>query len=354
MLAPKVLRFLGCGRGNVIVTFAIMLPVLFGAGGAAIDYGKAIRIRSVEASVADATALLGANADTPLAAVEAIRLANAQLVARLGDQSATGGYTITNRWIDGSNYRVTISMNMKTTLVYLLPGMPRQITVATATTVNRVAPVYETLPPTLSQLSPEAGDYNRIYFYCFSSDPVRQSQPDKGRRGLTPIADNGTPSTTYNMSAMPVCTGDEAPSYMLRNVRDARGTPSRWNETGSNTYNYYTDTTIDTGTRIQTMRLTGANMGSGVAVDTVTYPMLETIVCSSVAQCRPRSAGGIIPDRTTNRSPAVATGSCAEGGFMYYGWEDRPGGDRDYDDIRLVVSCPKQIKVSGKKLRIVE
>lgn len=354
MLVPKVLRFLRGDRGNVIVTFAIMLPVLFGAGGAAIDYGNVIRIRSVEASIADSTALLGANADTPLAALESIRLANAQLVARLGDQSATGGYTITNGWIDGSNYRVTISMKMKTALVYLLPGMPTQITVAAATTVNRVAPVYQTLPPTLSQLSPDAADYNRIYFYCYSSKASRQNDADKGRRGLTAIADNATPPSVYSLSAMPTCTGDEAPSYMLRNVRDARSSPSRWNDTGSNTYNYYTDTTIDTGTRVQTMHLTGSNMGTGVAVDTNAYPMLETINCASIAQCQSRSSGGILPNASNNRSPAVATGSCAEGGFMYYGWEDRPGGDRDYDDIRLVVSCPVQTLVSDKKLRIVE
>lgn len=336
------------------MTFAIMLPVLFGAGGAAIDYGNAIRIRNVEASIADSTALLGANADNPLAAIESIRLANAQLVARLGDRSATGGYTITNTWVDGANYRVTISMKMNTALVYLLPGMPRQITVAAATTVNRVAPVYATAPPTLSQLEPEAADYNRIYFYCYSSDPQRQSQSDKGRRGLTPIADNGTPSTVYNMSAMPVCTGNEAPSYMLWNVRDARSTPSRWNETGSNTYVYFTDTTINTGTRVQTMNMKGYNVGTGGSIDVNAFPMLETIVCSSSAQCTSQASGGIIPNRTTNRAPAVATRSCAEGGFMYYGWEDRPGGDRDYDDIRLVVSCPVQTLVSDKKLRIVE
>ena len=334
--------------------FAIMLPVLFGAGGAAIDYGNVIRIRSVEASIADSTALLGANADTPAAALESIRLANAQLVARLGDRSSTGGYTITNGWIDGSNYRVTISMRMKTALVYLLPGMPTQITVAAATTVNRVAPVYQTLPPTLSQLSPDAADYNRIYFYCYSSKASRQDDADKGRRGLTAIADNATPPSIYNMNAMPTCTGDEAPSYMLRNVRGARSSPWRWNETGSDTYNYYTDTTIDTGTRVQTMHLSGSNMGTGVAVDTNAFPMLETINCASIAQCQSRSSGGILPNASNNRSPAVATGSCAEGGFMYYGWEDRPGGDRDYDDIRLVVSCPVQTLVSDKKLRIVE
>ncbi len=42
---------------------------------------------------------------------------------------------------------------------------------------------------------------------------------------------------------------------------------------------------------------------------------------------------------------------------MYYGWEDRPsvnGVGSDYNDIRVVVECPKLVKVGDKKLRIVE
>lgn len=354
MLVPKGLRFLRCGRGNVIVTFALTLPLLFGAGGAAIDYGYAIRIRNVEASIADSTALLGANAETPLAAAEALRLANAQLVARIGAQTATGGYTITNGWVDTSNYRVTISTRMKTALVYMLPGMPKLITISTASTVNRVAPTYQTAPPTLTQLSPDAADYNRIYFYCYSSDPKRQSDSDQGRRGVTPIADNATPPTVYNMSGLPTCTSNEAPSYMLWNVRDSRSSPSHWNDTGSNTYVYFNDVTINTGTRVQTMNMKAYNLGTGAALNLTSTPMLETIICTSAVQCTSQSVGGIIPDHATNRAPAVATGGCNEGSFMYYGWEDRPGGDRDYDDIRLVVSCPKLVKLSDKKLRIVE
>jgi hypothetical protein len=43
---------------------------------------------------------------------------------------------------------------------------------------------------------------------------------------------------------------------------------------------------------------------------------------------------------------------------MYYGWEDRPpfpnsGSDKDYDDIRIVVSCPTLVKISDKEVKIV-
>ncbi len=39
---------------------------------------------------------------------------------------------------------------------------------------------------------------------------------------------------------------------------------------------------------------------------------------------------------------------------MYYGYEDRPGGDRDYDDIRIIISCPEMKKVQDKQVRIVK
>lgn len=351
---PKADCFERSESGNIVVMFALFLPVLFGIGGMTIDYGNAIRIRTAESAVADATALLVANADSVTAATEAFSLANAQLIATLGDQSSTGGFKINGSWVDGSNYRVTVSMTMQTFLIHLLPGMPKEIVVSTATTVNRVAPVYETTTPTLSQLSPEAADYNRVYMYCYSSDPQRQKEADAGRRGLTPIADNASPSSSYDMTKVPTCGQNETVSYMLRNVRDARTTPSKWNNTGSDTYNYYTDTVIDTGTRVQTFNMKGVNVGTNASVDVVRYPMLETIICDSLKDCSSKSTGGIIPDRKTGRSPAVAKGSCEEGKYMYYGWEDRPGGDQDYDDIRLVVSCPKQIKVADKKLRITE
>ena len=43
---------------------------------------------------------------------------------------------------------------------------------------------------------------------------------------------------------------------------------------------------------------------------------------------------------------------------MYFGWEDRPPGfgssDRDYDDIRLIVSCPEIIQIADKQVRITQ
>ncbi|MEE7457006.1 hypothetical protein MPAR168_20410 [Methylorubrum populi] len=341
--------------GAIVVIFCLMLPLMVGVTGMAVDFGSALRVRTVERRVADAAALLIANAETPDAATQAIALAKADLAAQLGTRSDTGGYTVQGQWLDSANYRLTISVRVKTSLINLVPGMPKELVVSTATTVNRIAPQYETVPPTMSQLSPEAADYNRVYFYCYSTDPARQKSADGGRREITLIADNADPPTVYDLKKMPKCQASEVPSYMLRNVRDARTQPRRWDEVGNNTYEYYTDVTIDPITRVQTFNLKGYNLGKKSTVDLTNTPILETIICDTEIKCRTaKSKGGDIPDRKTNRNPLTATTSCLEGKYMYYGWEDRPGGDRDYDDIRLVISCPKQIKVVDKQVRIVE
>lgn len=338
--------------GNVVLIFGFSLPLLLGAGGLAVDYGNAVRIRAVEASVADATALLVANADTVAAATEGLRLASSQLTTRLGTANTINGFQVNGAWIDGANYRLTISTTIKTSLLHLLPGMPRQITVGTATTVNRVAPVYQTSPPTFSQLSPEADDYNRIYMYCYSST--------KGRSKPVAIADNGSPPTDYSKNTIPTCGANEAPSYMLHNVRGARSNRSAWNDTSRETYEYYTDTSIDTGSRVQSMNMSGYRVYNGTNLSPVSMAssqILETIVCDNLSQCKSKSDGGILPNSHTTHTPATSTASCSDGKYMYYGWEDRPpnaGSDKDYDDIRVIVSCPTLIKVSDKKLRIVE
>lgn len=339
-------------RGAIVVIFCLALPTLLGVVGISIDYGRALRVRSVERKIADATALLVANAETAAAAAEANNFANAELKAILG--TSANNYQVSGHWIDGSNYRLTISADINMALSGLIPGMPRKYTVATTTTVSRTPPVYDTAPPKMVQLSPEAVDYNQVFFYCYSSDPSRQKDPDRGRRGLTPIADNATPPSNYDQSKMPKCEKNEAPSYALRNVRDARQNKSRWNENGNDTYIFYTDVTIDTGTLVQNRNMKAHNIGSGQEIDITKKPILETILCESEEKCVPKSAGGVIPDRTLWRSPQVAAESCKPGKFMYYGWEDRPGGDQDFDDIRLIISCPVPIKIKNRNLRFVE
>ncbi len=240
--------------------------------------------------------------------------------------------------------------------------MPSHVGVAVETVTRRIPPTYRTTPPTSSLLEPEASDYNRVYMYCY--DQRRVDDPDRGRRAATPIADNGTPTTDYAAQpgwALPICDSGEVVSYMLRNVRGARSRPTRWDDPSQEVYEYWADAQLDPETRMLRHDVRGYRVYGGAtrtALDMRASPILETVRCRTEAECLPVAQGGIIPDRKTNRSPTTAAEPCAEGMSMYFGWEDRPPGfgwtDRDYDDIRLVVSCPVQERTTARQVRIVE
>ena len=68
--------------------------------------------------------------------------------------------------------------------------------------------------------------------------------------------------------------------------------------------------------------------------------MLETYLCDTLAACKPISMGGIVPEGT-GRIPHIETRPCEPGKYMYYGWEDMPGFDRDFNDLRIILECPR-------------
>lgn len=352
-------RFIKDKRGNVAVIFGLTLLPLMGFVGAAVDFGRATSVREGLRAASDQVAVAVAAADEPNAAA-VMAAAEANLREEFGDSLRS--VSVSGSWIDSAHYRVAIDAQVAAAIIGVMPGLGDTIEVGLETVVNRIAPKYRTLPPRMSLLEPEAGDYNRIYIYCFN--PSRMNDADKGRRGMTPIADNGTPTTDYQANGanpLPECQAGEIVSYMMRNVRNARSNRNQWDDPRREVYEYYTDTTIDPNTRSMTQNIRGYRVINGVTwnpLDMSNSPLIETILCANEAQCRPASQGGIIPNRRTNRNPATHVGACPQGSLMYFGWEDRPPGfgssDRDYDDIRLIVSCPELVKIEDKMVRIVK
>jgi hypothetical protein len=211
----------------------------------------------------------------------------------------------------------------------------------------------------VANLDFEAGDYNRIYVYCFNK--LRKNDPDMGRRAdsMTAISDNGGTNYVYEMPQCDAAT--ETLSYRLYNVRNMRTTPAKWDGGSAERFNHFSDTELTDatsppagvaaysftrGTHTTTAGLT-TNFGLKEKDG-----LLETKLCNTLAECKPKSQGGILPEGK-DRKPNKETKPCAEGKFMYYGWEDRPyyaagapagidgWTDRDYDDIRLIVECPR-------------
>lgn len=349
-------------RGGVAVIFAVTLLPVLAAAGAAVDYSRLLDARQKMHREGDQLALAAAASGNTAQAASAVESARKGLLARTPGIRTV---SVEGTWLDPSHYRVSVGATLDMTIVSALPGMPDTVRLGVVSIAQVMPPVLRVLPPRLSMLEPEAGDYNRIYIYCF--DPLwaekNPNDPNKGRRDFVPLSDNASPPTDFEKEykkekkeyKLPACVGGEVPSYMLRNVRNARTRPALW-DTDRDYYEYFTDTKMDRHTKVMTINYVGEyidNQRRRTPEDLTNRPMLETILCDSEKECRTTDQGGILPTRRTNRNPATATGACAPGKLMYYGYEDRPGGDRDYDDIRLVISCPEVVEDQAKNVRLV-
>jgi Flp pilus assembly protein TadG len=118
--------------GQVMVFFAIMLPVFFAVGGLAVDGGHLMVARNVYQNAADAGAFAGATimaqtSDQALATNEAVRLSNLNNTNILGTGAATAV-----AFPSANTVRVTVSRNVP---LFLMPavGITTGLVSATAT-----------------------------------------------------------------------------------------------------------------------------------------------------------------------------------------------------------------------------
>ncbi len=354
-------RFITDQSGNVALIFGLALLPLMGVTGAALDYSRTTDLREHLRSTSDQVAIAIAAADDPFTAPAILAQAETQLRSELSDQITD--ISVTGTWLDSANYEVRIQARLSTTLLAAVPGMPAFLTPGVRSVSNRIPPTWRVLPPDMSMLDPEAGDYNRIYMYCF--DPSRADDEDKGRSNFVPIADNST--TTVYDADLPECGAGEFVSYKLRNVRGARTSPERWDDPTREVYKYFTDTIVNPNTRVLDHSIHGYRVRNGTnweEIDMEGVGLIETVLCDNMDECKEEREGGVIPNPDSHRTPEEATAPCEEGKYMYFGWEDRPvypdghprqndWTDADFDDIRLIVSCP-EIVTTGRVVRLVE
>lgn len=363
--------------GTVAITFGLTAMVVMMSIGCAVDFGRALAMHSTMQKAGDAAALNSVNGDA--AAAEA-RLATANSLLPL-QTSRYGGTSaqMRARWLSATDYEVIASAEVPTSFLRIMPGDVRSLRASTRSVARSHRMKVVAGPPSKIDLSYEAADYNQVWAYCFDpawttkgtrasdegtkfQDPtgdlaftktVATQENRYGRSDFVLIADNGGSTIPF---AMPTCKEGETVSYMLYNSRNSRTTPANWkknhtscgtalSQTGKSCYTWYTDARPD---------------AAGIERHSGTSPyQLETVLCSD-AQCLTPLNGGVIPgNNQRNRIPQVAA-ACQPGKFMYFGWEDRPpqnqggngsgapyaagtadpGGDRDYDDIRVIMSCP--------------
>jgi Flp pilus assembly protein TadG len=357
-------RFIDDQKGTIALIFGLAVIPITAMVGVALDYSRAAEYRTFLSREADVAALAIASSDTPNTDTVKSDLRTRALThfGAAGARNPVQTVDVTSDWESSSILTVTVTSNYRTSILSALPAMPTGMNIAATTQVSRTPAQWRWQLPSVAMLSYEAADYNQIYVYCY--DEKRKNEADGGRRAetFTAIADNGANAATrYSNVTMPQCRSGETLSFLLRNVRDARTDPNKWNAAVDN-YMYATDTAADPNTRILTNTVSAAKRapnGSLTPFDITNTPMLETILCDTLAQCKFQNQGGILPNEHVTHNPATASTGCAEGKYMYYGWEDRPNvpagsSDRDYDDIRIVVSCPTLVQIANKMVKIIK
>ncbi len=338
-------RFTGDRRGTTAVVFALCTLPVVGAAGAAVDYTHASRARATLQKTADQTALMMVIAKHNGQTLD-VKATFKNLVDRSPSAASLNGSgeppVVDGVWLSGDEYRVTATGTLRTSLAAVF-----QPTMTLGVRAQAVG-MQEVTQSDISgaNLNPEAADYNEIQAYCYKSDTKERLGPidaTTGERTAFPkIADNTNEGVKAPPASLNIrCGTGEQISYLLKNIREARTDVAKQRTATARLF--YTDAVKD--------EKTGA-LGYTVTMDGVTRNTLETILCDKRADCTTVSQGGAMPDeQRKNRAPAVNTKVCAPGKYLYFGWEDRiPGyvkngvadsSDSDFDDIRLVVTCPK-------------
>lgn len=314
------------------MVFALSLLPIIGLAGGAVDLRRIQTSRSELQDLADQAAL-----NTAKGGPENPDRADLSLVLDTARQGPVVNVDGSGQWIGPGDFEVTITAQTETAFLQALPGAEDAVNIRVVSVARVAEPELVYKPPRVASLDPEAADYNRISAYCF--DPEKASDAEGGRSQLTDIADNA--GTAYSFE-MPKCESGTFLSYKLLNVRNARKTPSRWDDPkATGRYEYFTDTTITAG--VENYQLDGVKI-------------LENVVCDTMADCQGVSKGGKLPEGK-NRTPKNDTSACVPGKYMYYGWEDRPPGrgwtDTDYDDIRVIIDCPVPELKGERRVRLV-
>lgn len=408
----KLIRHRG---GAAAAMFVLSLPVMLAGMAMAVDYSL-FRLTHTRMQIAvDAGALAAINdlAQSDASKVAKARaLVTANLPADFGEVTRVSDVTLGRYEANGTFTPATGSaVNAARVIAIRSPDRGNAVgrifsafisdeamTISTVAIAARPTNVsYE--PPALTLLDNEAGDYNELYVYCF--DQSGSGSAFSRRSDMTLIANNvrspSTPDVSANslpanqnmvlISGGRITANPPAPSelvwpkcdekgmtlsFRMRNIRHVKSHPGLWSnrnlridgrEPNRPEHNHYTDTIVADGRE---------------SFPGLIQPITDNVRCDTLDACNPGAAGNIIfPPGFVRKNrhlpgggrvPArVAPEGCAPGKFMYFGWEDRPQNqvgantswldpawtDADFDDIGVVMRCPRSGQLGTGKPRLV-
>jgi hypothetical protein len=382
-------------RAATAMIFAISTPVVVGGAALAIDIASFRVVQSRMQSAVDAGALAAVMQIEKKGPVEAtaVNMVTSNIPTDFGGMTTTGDVTIgtyskASGFVPGGGpnanavrvvgIRAPARSNGLSRIFGNLWGNGQYEVQVTAIAARPANVFYE--PPEGLVMDSNAGDFNEMYAYCYDMKSV---DPDitKRRSQMTLIANNlpvdssgNYTQTTASLTGgvytampgspmpWPDCSGkDQSLSFMLKNWRHRKGHPGLWSNPNlvisgrtspQNPIEHYTDTTITNG--VETF-----NNG--------TLNILETVLCTTSDRCNPSKSPTDVP-KGTNRQATKSTNTagCSPGKFVYFGFEDRPGGpgaksswldpdwtDFDYNDIAIRMKCPSGGKLADPYPRLV-
>ncbi|MGY6646975.1 MAG: TadE/TadG family type IV pilus assembly protein [Salinarimonas sp.] len=326
-------------RGGVAIIFGLAVIPIFAFAGFAMDFSRATDVRAAMQNAADSTAL-----QAVMARQEGRQFDIQQaFMGNFHHRAELEGISVSAEWIGINRVRVTSDAVLPMTIgAVLRQNMDVGVTaiaegrVETRTTEN----IFEVM-------NSDAADFNELFAYCFdpqTGERLGPIDPDpyarEERMDFVKVADNDRlggfePETSIDID----CAPHEEVSYMMRNTRGANRNPGLRDSSSARIYEFHSDTTRD-------------EFDPEVFNFNFEVEILETVLCRTRDECRVESEGGIIPDiRARDRIPAREEQACREGYFLFIGLEDRPpewgSSDRDYDDLRFMISCPSREERRG-------
>ncbi len=320
-------RFARCHRGNFAIITAVSIIPVMGMAGLGVDYSQAYATQATLQGEADAIALAVAS-EGPGAKS---RFYDA-MTATAGSRVTLAKAKFVGTWTSATEYEVTATADVPRTLSRLIPVGGSSIAVAAKSLARYTGAKLVYKQPETLFLDPLAWDYNKVNAYCYNA-AIGAKDKSAARTQSVTIADND--SGQYS-STVPQCKDGETLSFELYNIVWGKHVPKNKSDP-SKVNRYFTDTTKDK---------------NGGDVYNLSADLLETILCPNLNACREKPLG-IIPVGT-GRTPLKNTLPCEKGKYTYYGWEDTPNGDRDYNDIRIIIGCPVWEKAGDENVRLVK
>lgn len=185
--------------GVVAVIFAVMAIPFIAMAGWAVDYVRIQHVKDFLQSQVDSAAL-NATYKENLDALDGTwedaqwditYVAVMAEIARAYQVNWASGVTLTHEWITPhADVRVTASAQVPLAFISILPGVS-DTQLVQVSAVARVNDIYKDYRIEIADLDYDAGDYNRVWAYCYWRDRPENDPSLPKRTQMVPIADNG-------------------------------------------------------------------------------------------------------------------------------------------------------------------